>query len=411
MDFVRDVFKDHDPDAPIEPDDTPLEAAKFDNLSAGIEEGITKAEAALSTLNAPQVVSNWKLSNTVKLRASLAKATLGTGYSTHVVIGDSLSSAYNGSGAFDFPNSWWRKLWRALVISGVPSAGTGRVAITDDDPSDDVGSPIDPHDPRITITGGWTSTSSHTDSAGSGDTITFTSDVAGEIVDVLYLDHGDSGGTFTVAIDGGEPVAVAMNPTWERKTYTVTGLANTTHTITVTATDANAIIMGFQVRHASGVRFDNLGVKYGMAAYWWDTSPDDLGPGRLTQTYSADADVIHIVLGSNDLTNGGPDGYVDGLTSIESIRGKFPDADCILYIEPSVDNSPDYEAYVAGMRALSVSLDVPLIDLSLRYGTYEQIAAAQLFGADGVHFNPVGQADWAGVALDALRSVGPNLLA
>lgn len=400
MDFVQKTWHDG------EDGDTPIAAIELNR----IEQGIDDAATAINALNAPQVVSNFKLSNTAKLRSSLAKAVQGTGYSTHVVVGDSLSSPYNGAGAFDFPNSWWRKLWRAMVTAGVPSAGTGRVPVTDYDPSGDVGSSVDPHDPRIVVTGGWTGTSAHLDSAASGDTITFTSDVPGEIVDVFYLDHGDGGGTFTVKIDGGAPVAVPMNPTWERKTYTVTGLSNTTHTVTVTATAANAIIMGFQVRHASGLRFDNLGVKFGMAAHWWDTSADDLGPGRLTLVYSADADVIHIALGSNDFTNGGPGGYLDGLAAIESIRGKFPAADCILYIEPDVDGAADYPAFVAGMRALSVSLDVPLVDLSQRHGTQAQIAAAGLLGPDGIHYNGVGQSDWGSVSLDALRLVGPSQL-
>lgn len=358
---------------------------------------------------APGVTSNFKLSNTTKLRASLAKAIAGTGYSTHVIAGDSLSSAFNGN-VFDFAGSWWRRLWRGLVAAGVPSAGTGRVAITDYDASGDAGHPVGPIDPRISVSGAWTATSTWLGSPAAGGTVTFTSDVVGTAVDVYYKADG-ANPDFTITIDGGSPQIISQSGPWRREKASFTGLTDTTHTVVVTAaagSQDDVVVTGFRVRKASGLQFDNFGVKYGISANYWYASPDDLGPRGLSADYSSDADVVWIALGSNDFFDAG---YSAGVTAMGNIRALWPSADCILVIPPNVDDHPDYSAYIEAMRVLSTSLDVPLIDLSLRYGSAKaDVAAAQLLGADGVHLNAVGQSDWAAVALDAAQSVGPRFI-
>jgi len=440
MDFEPKVFKDLPPGTPPGPGDTAITAAELnDRIQAGIVEGITTAENAQTTAEqamsmataasgtaagkytkpaggipasdlaaVPTVLSNFTVANTAKLRGSLAKAILGTGFSTHVVIGDSLSSAFDGA-AFDFPGSWWRRVWRALVTSGVPSAGTGRVAITDAAASGDYGHPISPYDPRISVSGAWDNYGFALSSTASGQSVTFTSETSGTVVEVLWLMQA-GGGDFTVTIDDEDPVTVTGSDggTWERTVYRVDGLDDTPHAVTVTTSAANVIVLGFQVGYDAGLRFDNLGVKYGISALEWDTDANDLGPGKLTQTYSSDADVIWIALGANDLGYGGPTGVADALAAIENIRGKFPDADFILIIEPENVDLAGYGVFVTGMRALSASLDVPLIDLSVRYGTTADIAAAGILGPDATHLNAVGQSDWASVVLDALRAIGPN---
>lgn len=371
----------------------------LDNKPAVIAEGATVAAARASIgLDAPTILANWKLSNTVKLRSSLAKAKLGTGYSTHVVVGDSLSSAYTGV-AFDFPNSWWRRLQRALVADGVPSAGTGRVAITDY-----AGAPANPTDPRISVSGAWGRYDTAYGSPTAGGSITFTSDVAGTIVDVFYLAAG--GPPFTVTIDG-TPHTVTPAGGWSRAIDTTTGLTNTTHTVTVTAAPAGAVdsvlLLGFQVRQASGIRFDNFAIKYGIAANNLYNDPGDLGAKALAVDYSSDADVVWIALGANDLATGRTASQI--VADITGLRNYWPSADCVLVLEPDTGGAAGHADYVTAMRALAVTLDVPLIDLSLRYGSKAQITAAQLFGADNVHLNTVGQSDWSTVARDGIRSV------
>lgn len=371
----------------------------LDNKPAVVAEGATVAAARASIgLDAPTILANWKLSNTVKLRSSLAKAKLGTGYSTHAVVGDSLSSAYTGA-AFDFANSWWRRLQRALVADGVPSAGTGRVAITDY-----AGAPANPTDPRISVSGAWGHYDTAYGSPTAGGSITFTSDVAGTIVDVFYLAAG--GPAFTVTIDG-TPHTVTPAGGWSRAIDTTTGLPNTTHTVTVTAAPAGAadsvLLLGFQVRQASGIRFDNFAIKYGIAANNLHNDPGDLGAKALAVDYSSDADVVWIALGANDLATGRTASQI--VADITGLRNYWPSADCVLVLEPDTGGAAGHADYVTAMRALAVTLDVPLIDLSLRYGSKAEITAAQLFGADNVHLNTVGQSDWSTVARDGIRSV------
>ena len=352
----------------------------------------------------PGAASNFRPSNTTKLRASLAKAITGSGYSTHAIVGDSLSSAFDGT-TFDFHGSWWRRLQRGLVASGIPSAGTGRVAITD------YHGQAGHIDPRITINGAWNNSDNWLGNPAAGGSVTFTSDVAGTIIDVFYLAEAGRQ-DFTVTIDGGAPQTIVQSGPWRREKVSYSNLANTTHTVTVAVPASpadNLLIIGFQVRQTSGVRFDNWGVKFGISANWWYTNGDDLGPKKISTDYSADANVVWIALGSNDFFDAG---YAAGVTAMGNIRALWPSADCIFVIPPNVDGHADYPAYVTAMRALSASLDTPLIDLSVRYGgTISDVAAAQLFGADNVHLNAVGQSDWAAVALDAVQSVGPRFLA
>ncbi|MCT7361240.1 hypothetical protein A7G45_00290 [Mycolicibacterium llatzerense] len=369
---------------------------------AVIAQGATQAAARASIgLDAPTVLSNWTLSNTTKLRASLAKAKLGTGYSTHAVLGDSLSSMFDGTG-FDFPNSWWRKLWRALVASGVPNGGTGRVAM-----SDFTGAPVPiatTSDPRISQVGGWNHYDIGYGSPTGGGTVTFTSDVAGTIVDVYYLSAG--GPAFTVAIDG---VAHTVTPSggWHRAVDTTSGLANGTHTVVITAASGSSdsvLLLGFRVRQASGISFDNLAVKYGIAAYNQEHDAGDLTGRAVAEDYSSDADVLWIALGANDIGMGRTPSQI--VADITALRNRWSSADCVLVIEPdNGDNGAAHANYVTAMRTLAVTLDLPLLDMSLRLGTHAQMVAAQIMGPDDIHLNAVGQSDWAAVTLEGVQSV------
>ena len=399
MDFNATVFHDDAPPG--------LSAAELAKLADGVVEGISKAEAAQASIDAPQVAANWTLSNTVKLRTSLAAAISGTGYSTHVVLGDSLSSMFNGV-TFDFANSWWRKLWRALIASGVPTAGTGRVAM-----SDFTGAPVDvaeTSDSRISQTGGWSHYDVAYGSPAGGGTVTFASDTPGTIVDVYYLSSG--GPAFTVSIDG-TPHTVTPTGDWHRAVDTTTGLSDTAHTVTVTAaadTADGVLLFGFRVRRTAGIAFDNFAIKYGIAANNQENDAGDLTGSALAQDYSSDADVLWIALGANDLGEERTPAQI--VADITGLRARWPDADCVLIIEPeNVDYGTDYDNYVTAMRSLAVTLNVPLLDLSLRFGTNTQLVAAGLGAPDDVHITTVAQSDWASVALDAVHSVGPRVLA
>jgi len=388
---------------------TPIKAVELNRIESGIAAASAAANEALTAATAPSALSNFTVANTAKLRGSLAKAILGTGFSTHVVIGDSLSSAFTGS-VIDFSGSWWRRVQRGLAAAGVPSAGTGRVAITDS-----LSAPSASEDQsRITYSGAWTRTDVWYGSPASGGTVTFTSDVPGTAVDMFYVIQNSATNMqvpFTVTVDDTDHT-VPSSPGWSLGTYTITGLPDTPHTVVVTA-DAGAandvMITGFRVREESGVSFDNLGVKYGISAHDWRSNLDAIGPAAQCQTYSTDADVVHIALGANDMDSGRTAAQISD--DIAAIRNMFPAADCVLYVEPENVSRTDYSDYVAAMRALSISLDVPLIDLSVRFGTASDIAAVGLLGPDNDHLNIVGQSDWASVVLDALRTIGPSVVA
>lgn len=327
---------------------------------------------------------------TRKLISSMTKALAGTGVSEHLIIGDSMSSAYTGA-AFDFANSWHRKLKAKLVASGYPDGGTGLIATNEANSGG--------KDPRWAFSGtADTSSNVYVALGTAASTATFTSDTAGTIVDVIY---SNAGGSFSVKIDGAAAVRVVATGALTIGTYTVTGLANTAHTVVVTATSGSAIVCAAQVRNAAGVRFTSLG-KFGLHAAGF------LGDGGFVKSIAVGAmpspDVVHISIGANDMINGATAAAT--VTNIQTIRNLWPSADVILYVEPITENNEisdaAYGVFATALRALASTLGCPLVDWNLRYGGAASVISMGFVGADGVHPNALAQADMGNVVYEGL---------
>lgn len=334
---------------------------------------------------------------TRKIASSMAKALAGTGVSEHLIIGDSMSSFYNGA-AFDFSNSWHRKLKAKLMANGYPNGGTGMVATNEANGG---------RDPRWAFSGTTDFTSNVYVILGTAvSTATFTSDIPGTAVDVVY---SNAGGSFSVKIDGATAVPVVATGALTIGTYTVTGLANTTHTVVITATSGTAIIAAAQVRNTSGIRFSSLG-KFGLSAAGF------LGDGGYVKSIAVGAlpspDVVHIAIGANDMIGGALVATV--VTSVQGIRNLWPNADVILYIEPITENieisDATYQFFANGLRTLAATLGCPLVDWNLRYGGATVIQAMGFVGPDNRHPNAIGQADMGNVAYGGmlLASTAPG---
>ena len=326
---------------------------------------------------------------TRRIVSSMAKALTGVGVSEHLVVGDSMSSFYNGT-TFDFANSWHRKLKARLIARGYPDGGTGLVA------TNEAGGG---RDPRWAFTGTADITSNVYVALGTAvSTATFTSDTAGTIIDLVY---SNAGGSFSVKVDGAAAVPVVATGALTIGTYTVTGLANTTHTIVVTATSGSAIICAAQVRNAAGVRFSSLG-KFGLSAAGF------LGDGGFVKSIVTAAmpnpDVLHLAIGANDLIGGQTAAAT--VTRVQTIRNLWPNADVILYAQPITENNElsdaAYVVYTDGLRALAETLVCPLVDWNLRYGGAASITGMGFVGADGVHPNALGQLDMGNAAYEGL---------
>lgn len=331
-------------------------------------------------------------SGTRRLVSSMAKAMAGTGVSEHLIIGDSMSSAYTGA-AFDFANSWHRKLKAKLLASGYQDGGTGLIATNEANGGG--------KDPRWAFSGTADLTSNVYVALGTAaSTATFTSDTTGTIVDVAY---SNAGGSFSVKIDGAAAVPVVATGALTIGTYTVTGLANTTHTIVITATSGSAIIAAAQVRNTTGVRFSSLG-KYGLRASGF------LGDGGFVKSIAVAAmpspDVVHIPIGANDMI--GLATAATTVANIQTIRNLWPSSDVILYVEPITENNEitdaAYAVFQTGLRTLANTLGCPLVDWNQRYGGGAAVTAMGFVGPDGVHPNAIAQADMGGVVYEGLMT-------
>ncbi|MDB5177258.1 MAG: hypothetical protein JWN75_926 [Candidatus Saccharibacteria bacterium] len=352
----------------------------------------------------PSAVSGTELyrfdigTGTRRLRLSMQNAQAGTGFSDHLVIGDSMSSSFTGS-VFDFPNSWWRKLKNKFISAGYANGGTGIVSVVDANNG---------VDPRFTFSGSWSKNITYAASAASGNTITFVSDVAGTAVDVYY---SNLSANFTVSIDGGSAVGVTPTGATTLGTYTVTGLSNATHTILITASAANAYPMGVQVRQATGgIRFHNLGIKYGQDAanFYADTSQASVR--TVTTGFVPNPDVVHIIIGYNDLNANGATAAATA-TAVQNIRNLYPSSDVILYAEPLTPgasvNDAAWTVYVNALRALAVTLGCPLVDIYQRFGPSTSFPASYV-GADNVHPTALALSDIAALVYRGFGLLSSN---
>ena len=349
---------------------------------------------------------NWRAENTRNFQIGLGDAIAGTGYCDVLVLGDSMSSPWDGS-AFNFPSSYWRKLKDNLVAIGVPNGGTGIVSSADANFG---------LDPRITTTGTWTNGASdplsvppggptgnvYQSSSTAGDTMTFTSDVAGTCVDVHYA---NASGQFTVSIDGGSPVTVTPTGALTYGTYTVTGLSNATHTVMLTNLTSTFIaIGGFDVYQTSGLRFHNLGVQWGIGALEWLAATNYGGLQSVSVGYMPKPNLVILALGANDIKSGSTVAQV--ASYLMTIHNSFLSSDMLLILEPAGLPNPNspfgpapvsvfgiWQSFQITARQLALALDVPLIDLVNRWGSSTQMAAANLVGVDFVHPNEAAAVD------------------
>jgi hypothetical protein len=330
-------------------------------------------------------VYNWKPSNTRRLQRSLGKALAGSGYCDHLIIGDS-ESAYH-TGTVTFEKMWPRIMHTLLNTRGIPSGGTGWVL------ANEYGPTIDPR--WAAVSGTWTNQELYLRGESSGAVATFTSDRKGTTASVAYM---NTSGGFTVAIDGGSAVTVTPTGANTLAIYTVTGLSDATHTITITTTTSSPriLIVAARVDETAGFRIHNMAASQSLATGIWVASPTAGTRIGTTQTLVPDPDVVWISLGANDIGLFSV-AISSVITALTTIRGYYPNADAVLIGEyemgPAVSGGL-WDDYILALYTLATTLDVPLIDLYRRSGGYAVSNGYGLIASDHIHPLPSCQADW-----------------
>jgi len=342
-------------------------------------------------------VYNWGADNTRKVYRSIAKAVAGQS-SSHLIIGDSTSALYTG--ATTYADMWPRVMGRFLNARGVPLAGTGWVSPANAEDSL-------AKDSRFTFTGTWAQTGvpqGYLYSSTNGSSVTFTSDLPGTVVEVAY---GAVSGAFTVSIDGATPVTVTPPGVGSAtpSKYTVTGLLDTTHTVTVTLSTATLTqVFFFNVYKTTGLQIHNMALS-GMTANAWSAEASG-SRSQAVNRLGLTPDVVHIALGVNDLNYSASLGGTGSATAtrIETIMDSWPDADIILYGQiapspssdvPTPPSNSTWSAYIDLLYGISDNRNVPIVDLYKRSGGSYSTANTNALMGDSIHPNKTAQADWA----------------
>jgi hypothetical protein len=335
-------------------------------------------------------VYNWGADNTRRLQRSLAKAAAGTGYSDHLILGE--GQTYQKTG---HDNRWPNLLRTNLAAKGIPVGGTGWVRTSDG---------YDSLDSRVTTSGAWTFRQAYYETTANGATMTFTADVAGTAISVAYF---NTSAGFTVAVDGGGPVTVTPSGAATVGTYSVTGLADTTHTVVVTTTTSSPVfIIAFQCYRASGIRVHN-GAGFG----WESISYTGTTFATLGQTVASlipDPDVVHIALGFQDLFSGGK--TVAQITGyLTTIRNKWPDADAVLYASYEYSGATSWDDYADALYPLADTLDCPLVNVYQRSGGYTTANTNGLM-TSAYYPSTAGHTDWALLAASRIAIESDNTI-
>jgi lysophospholipase L1-like esterase len=354
------------------------------------------AGARANRFNAELSLYNATPANMRGFRNALAKARAGS-LVTLTFLGDSKIAGLgtNGMVSINAAASAPGCFRTALAGRGYPIAGTGPV-FPFCNPA------VGTADTRWTFTGTWsaiqgTPNVNFRSSTVSGSTATFTSDLAGTVVEIRSLSNSAA---FTYSIDGAAAVTVTPSGTNVLHTTTVTGLASTTHTVVITTTTNTATYVEcVNVRQTSGIQIANHGISGSNTTHW-------IGPlwyhaKAVAETLPSDG--VFLSLGTNDSGTGVTiaDFKTNMTTIVSAQKALGRPVMLILPTAPATTHVAyaSWPNYVAAHYDLAESLDVPLLDLNDIYGTQAQAMT------NGMMFDEVHEKE-AGYALNAASILG-----
>jgi hypothetical protein len=318
-----------------------------------------------------------------------------------ILAGDSATS---GWGATIGTNDYAIELEKALVNAGIPVTGGWVFPANGNTPGDTRWS--------FGGTNSWqgraTTTNNYVWSTATGNTATFTSTNAGTILEfalfaasalnVTYnLDNGAQTGTFTLT----------ANAIPSKKTFT--GLANTTHTVTITTTSATTIwLAGATVHNATGVAITNAGIYGSHTEDWLPTALTSAGynPYNLAQNLAGAPKLTYLMLGGNNaihtahtlaatqsdlitITNA----YVATGSSVVLRVYPYLTSTGTALIAANNPTTPNWTQYISAIYNVADSSGVPLIDHSWSLGDPATRLARGLGIADNLHLSATGQAE------------------
>jgi hypothetical protein len=338
---------------------------------------------------------NWRANNTLKIRGLVASAR--SSIKRIHIYGDS-TSVGQGSGS-EYRLGSTAERMKTLLASLVPSLTVGEGIIWFNQDSTDT---------RITLGSGWTNgTQGGAGLFSYGMGISNTTGLlsvtvpACDSVNVYYARISGSG-TIGISIDGGTEVTQATTGTGTA-VKTITGLANTTHTVAIRAVSTPVYPIG--VEPVSGT----AGLLVSRASRGGTKISDLIGN---TQPYNSYAcaftmrppDLAFLDFGINDY--GGQVSLsqynADLTTAVTALKTNGSDVVLVVPNRPNTTNTISFLTYVGQIYAVADAQDVPVIDITARWGGNSSTSAPSGFYFDNLHASAAGYWDIAEAYVRAL---------
>jgi lysophospholipase L1-like esterase len=252
-----------------------------------------------------------------------------------------------------------------------------------------------------TETGTWADWEGIVKKGSPGATSTFNFEGTG--IKIMYI-KGSGAGTFSAIIDGGTATTYDANYlSIDVGVVQIIGLNNTTHSITITNTDASRdlyLIGAIPINGNNGVRIDNYSVK-GVFAY------NSIGSDTLRKVYFKENPQLFIIaLTANDFGAQNDiktyKGYIE--TAIDDAKSRGMSVLLIANgLRRFVGARVDQIWYTKALYDLADKKDVALIDVNAKWGTYNAaLAQGFLVNTDDVHPTDEGHKDISRVVLQYL---------
>lgn len=335
--------------------------------------------------NAALGLYNAKSTNMRKTHKGLVSA-LNGGKMNIAVIGDSVSTGYNGSAVID-RNSFAQRMQLAMCGQlGVARAGGFHAALAAISLSSD----------RWTLNAGTVNGSSFAGllQMNAGAAITFQTEQECTGFDIVSTETSVSGWTYQV--DGGTPVPVTTTGASTYKKISITGLTLGYHSIRLNTSANFLFVVAVCPTVASGIAMHNLGfggsrANGGSGAVNWT---DTVTANQLYSNHKVGFDILGITpdlviceLGGNDIFQG--DTPVNAIAGLTTIRGWWPTADFLMVGLSNLNgtNMTNWDDYWHRKYLLADTLDVPLLDYRSKMGDYTEALANGLLGADNAHLS------------------------
>ena len=336
-------------------------------------------------------VYNLKASSVRRIRAAAGAARAGVGLARIAFLGDSLTAGLGSTRGVDDPVTMLRL---ELARQGYP---VGELVV--------FSSLLD--DPRVQYDGGGYHIPYADISAAWPGSVTGT----GTVLEIVTNTQSPP---FDVSVDGGPATTVTpAGGDQAVQVHTLEGLSAGEHTATITASADWVKVYAAGFRQPSGVVVQNVGISGISSAELFAFQGWQGAGGQLSQPWTlfhpgnVAHDLVVLELGVNDQAEGvSVATYRANMQRlVEWARTRGPDVALVASNAFAGAQSSTWHQYVAALYDVADSHDVPLLDLSDRFGpwdAYNADGATHDLADDGVHLTPAGNAVKARAWLDLI---------